>query len=320
MVLLCVAFLTAAERKAMSSMQQRKGPNVVGFLGLLQPIADGLKLFAKETVIPSASNPINFVFAPILTFFLSLLGWAVIPMNENSPLVDLNLGLVYLFAISSLGVYGIILAGWSSNSKYAFLGALRSAAQMVSYEVSIGLILISVLICSGSLNLVFVCFAQRNLWYMFPLLPMAFLFLVSILAETNRAPFDLPEAEAELVSGYNVEYSAFGFALFFLGEYANMILMSSLAVIFFFGGWYSFELLVPFSFNFFFLPSLFTSLVFSFKVSLVLFFFIWVRATFPRYRYDQLMRLGWKIFLPLSLGLVVLVSGILKTFHAFPLI
>lgn len=319
MVMLSVAFLTAAERKAMSSMQQRKGPNVVGFLGLLQPIADGLKLFAKETVIPSVSNPINFVFAPILTFFLSLLAWAVIPLNAEAPLVDLNLGLIYLFAVSSLGVYGIILAGWSSNSKYAFLGALRSAAQMVSYEVSIGLILISVLLFTGSLNLVYVCSAQKGLWFAIPLLPMAFLFLVSILAETNRAPFDLPEAEAELVSGYNVEYSAFGFALFFLGEYANMILMSSLAVIFFFGGWYSIEYMLPITFEIIFLPLFFTSFVFSFKVSLVLFFFIWVRATFPRYRYDQLMRLGWKIFLPLSLGLVILIAGLLKSFQAFPI-
>lgn len=320
MILLSVAFLTAAERKAMSSMQQRKGPNVVGFLGLLQPIADGLKLFAKETVIPSVSNPINFVFAPVLTFFLSLLAWVVIPLNGEFPLVDLNLGLVYLFAISSLGVYGIILAGWSSNSKYAFLGALRSAAQMVSYEVSIGLILISVLLCTGSLNLVHICCAQKNIWFTLPLLPMSFLFLVSILAETNRAPFDLPEAEAELVSGYNVEYSAFGFALFFLGEYANMILMSSLAVIFFFGGWFSLEYFYPLSFQILHIPSFFSSFVFSFKVGFVLFFFIWVRATFPRYRYDQLMRLGWKVFLPISLAIVLFVAGFLKALHAFPLV
>ena len=330
MVLLSVAFLTAAERKVMSAMQQRKGPNVVGFLGLLQPIADGLKLFAKETVIPSSSNPVNFALAPILTFFLSLLSWAVIPINAGFSLADLNLGLIYLFAISSLGVYGIILAGWSSNSKYAFLGALRSAAQMISYEVSIGLILITVLLCAGSLNLSYICFSQRVVWYFVPLFPLAILFLISILAETNRAPFDLPEAEAELVSGYNVEYSAFGFALFFLGEYANMILMSSLSVVFFFGGWLGFSFAFPFAsvflvsetFEFLFLIFSYfgQSLFFSFKISLVLFFFIWVRATFPRYRYDQLMRLGWKIFLPLSLSFVVFVSGFLKTFSALPII
>jgi NADH-quinone oxidoreductase subunit H len=326
MLLLSVAFLTAAERKVMSSMQQRKGPNVIGFLGLLQPIADGLKLFSKETVIPLSSNPINFVLAPILAFFLSLLSWVVIPINVGFSFSDLNLGIIYLFAVSSLGVYGIILAGWSSNSKYAFLGALRSAAQMISYEVSIGLILITVLLCAGSLNLSYICFSQKFVWFFVPLLPLSFLFLISILAETNRAPFDLPEAEAELVSGYNVEYSAFGFALFFLGEYANMVLMSSLAAIFFFGGWFGFSfsfLSTPFfafsaliSVMYYFNQSLF----FSLKVCIVLFFFIWVRATFPRYRYDQLMRLGWKIFLPLSLGFVVFVAGIIKSFLALPII
>ena len=329
MVLLSVAFLTAAERKAMSSMQQRKGPNVVGFLGLLQPIADGLKLFVKETVIPAPSNPVNFALAPILTFFLSLLSWAVIPLNPAFPLSDLNLGIIYLFAVSSLSVYGIILAGWSSNSKYAFLGALRSAAQMISYEVSIGLILITVLLCAGSLNLSLICLSQKAMWYLIPLLPLSALFLISILAETNRAPFDLPEAEAELVSGYNVEYSAFGFALFFLGEYANMILMSSLSVIFFFGGWFGFSFLIPttnYSINYImeFILSCFvcfsTSFLFSLKVSLILFFFIWVRATFPRYRYDQLMRLGWKIFLPLSLAFVVFVAGALKSFTTLPIV
>lgn len=331
MVLLSVAFLTAAERKVMSSMQQRKGPNVVGFLGLLQPIADGLKLFAKETVIPSSSNPVNFALAPILTFFLSLLSWVVIPVNVGFSLSDLNLGLIYLFAVSSLGVYGIILAGWSSNSKYAFLGALRSAAQMISYEVSMGLILITVLLCAGSLNLSYICVSQKAVWFFVPLLPLAVLFLVSILAETNRAPFDLPEAEAELVSGYNVEYSAFGFALFFLGEYANMILMSSLTVVFFFGGWFGFSFILPLNHAFllpggnfdtlFFVLSYFSqSLFFSLKICLVLFFFIWVRASFPRYRYDQLMRLGWKIFLPLSLAFVVFVAGFLKAVSALPII
>lgn len=330
MVLLSVAFLTGAERKVMSSMQQRKGPNVVGFLGLLQPIADGLKLFAKETVIPSSSNPVNFALAPILTFFLSLLSWAVIPINVGFSLSDLNLGLIYLFAISSLGVYGIILAGWSSNSKYAFLGALRSAAQMVSYEVSMGLILITVLLCAGSLNLSSICVSQKAVWFFVPLLPLAILFLISILAETNRAPFDLPEAEAELVSGYNVEYSAFGFALFFLGEYANMILMSSLSVIFFFGGWFGLSFLLPFNYFaaygnsfdvvFFMLTYFSQALFFSLKICLVLFFFIWVRASFPRYRYDQLMRLGWKIFLPFSLALVVFVAGFLKSVSGLPII
>lgn len=330
MVLLSVAFLTAAERKVMSSMQQRKGPNVVGFLGLLQPIADGLKLFAKETVIPSSSNPVNFALAPILTFFLSLLSWAVIPVNAGFSLSDLNLGLIYLFAVSSLGVYGIILAGWSSNSKYAFLGALRSAAQMISYEVSMGLILITVLLCAGSLNLSNICVSQKAVWFFVPLLPLAVLFLISILAETNRAPFDLPEAEAELVSGYNVEYSAFGFALFFLGEYANMILMSSLTVVFFFGGWFGFSFILPLNspiasgetldLIFFLLNYFGQSLLFSLKVCFVLFFFIWVRASFPRYRYDQLMRLGWKIFLPLSLAFVVFVAGFLKSTSALPII
>jgi NADH-quinone oxidoreductase subunit H len=308
-ILLGVAFLTAAERKVMASMQQRKGPNVTGFLGLLQPIADGLKLFVKETTIPTVANPINFVVAPTLTFFLALLSWVVIPINEFSPLSDLNIGLIYIFAISSLGVYGIISAGWSSNSKYAFLGALRSAAQMVSYEVSIGLILITVLLCCGTLNLVAVTSLQ-NVWFFVPLLGPAILFLISILAETNRAPFDLPEAEAELVSGYNVEYSAFGFALFFLGEYANMILMSSLAVVFFFGGF----IYLPLNL----INDFLNSLSFSLKTSAILFFFIWVRATFPRYRYDQLMRLGWKILLPLSLAFVFLTVGLLEFFSSVP--
>lgn len=309
-ILLSVAFLTAAERKAMSAMQQRKGPNVVGFLGLLQPIADGLKLFVKETTIPSVANPVNFVIAPILTFFLSLLAWIVVPFSSSSVLADLNIGLLYIFAISSLGIYGIITAGWSSNSKYALLGALRSAAQMVSYEVSIGLILISVLLCVGTLNLGYIQKVQNSIWFVVPLLPAAVMFLVSILAETNRAPFDLPEAEAELVSGYNVEYSAFGFALFFLGEYANMILMSALTVVFFFGGAVD-SLIFPFN-------DILNSFTFGLKVSVILFFFIWVRATFPRYRYDQLMRLGWKIFLPLSLAVVVASAGLLYTVGAFP--
>lgn len=245
-LLLGVAFLTLAERKVMGSMQRRKGPNVVGFFGLLQPIADGLKLLIKEPVLPNNANTVIFLAAPVLTFVLALITWSVIPFGEGLVLSDLNIGILYIFAISSLGVYGIIMAGWASNSKYAFLGALRSAAQMVSYEVSIGLIIICVLLCVGSLNLSEIVLAQKSIWYVIPLFPLFFLFFISCLAETNRAPFDLPEAEAELVAGYNVEYSSMGFALFFLGEYANMIVMSALCSILFLGGW-----LPPFDFIFF---------------------------------------------------------------------
>lgn len=310
-LLLAVAFLTLAERKIMASMQRRKGPNVVGFFGFFQPIADGLKLLVKEPVLPSHANLVIFLFAPVLTFLLSQVTWAVIPFGQGLVLADLNVGLLYIFAISSLGVYGIITAGWSSNSKYAFLGSLRSAAQMVSYEVSIGLILITVLLCVGSLNLSEVVLAQNRVWFCVPLFPILILFFISCLAETNRAPFDLPEAEAELVAGYNVEYSSMGFALFFLGEYANMIAMSILCVIFFMGGW-----LPPFKFILFsFVPDY---LWISIKTVCFLFLFVWVRAAFPRYRYDQLMRLGWKIFLPMSLAWVVLVSGILVSFQWLP--
>ncbi len=310
-LLLGVAFLTLAERKVMASMQRRKGPNVVGVFGIFQPIADGLKLLVKEPVLPSNANLIIFLFAPVLTFMLSQVAWAVIPFGEGLVLADLNAGLLYIFAISSLGVYGIITAGWSSNSKYAFLGSLRSAAQMVSYEVSLGLILITVLLCVGSLNLTMVVLAQQKVWFCIPLFPVLIMFFISCLAETNRAPFDLPEAEAELVAGYNVEYSSMGFALFFLGEYANMIVMSSLCALFFLGGW-----LPPFSISiFYWLPGVFW---FGLKIVLFLFFFIWVRAAFPRYRYDQLMRLGWKVLLPFSLAWVVLVSGILISFDWLP--
>jgi NADH-quinone oxidoreductase subunit H len=310
-LLVGVAFLTLAERKVMASMQRRKGPNVVGFFGILQPLADGLKLLLKEPVLPSNANFILFLLAPVLTFTLSLISWAVIPFGYGVVLSDLHVGILYLFAISSLGVYGIITAGWSSNSKYAFLGCLRSAAQMVSYEVSIGLILITVLLCVGSLNLSEIVCAQQEIWFCIGLFPLLILFFISCLAETNRAPFDLPEAEAELVAGYNVEYSSMGFALFFLGEYANMILMSGMCSILFLGGW-----LPPFDFILFhWIPSGFW---FGLKIVFFLFLYIWVRAAFPRYRYDQLMRLGWKVFLPLSLAWVVFVAGVLLAFDWLP--
>jgi NADH-quinone oxidoreductase subunit H len=307
-LLLGVAYLTLAERKVMASIQRRKGPNVVGLLGLFQPLADGLKLLLKEPVLPNSINTIIFLMAPVMTFMLALIAWSIIPFQSSIVLADLNVGILYTFAVSSLGVYGIVTAGWASNSKYAFLGALRSAAQMVSYEVSIGLIIITVLLCVGSLNLNDIIDAQKEIWFVVPLFPLLILFFISCLAETNRAPFDLPEAEAELVAGYNVEYSSMGFALFFLGEYANMIMMSALCAILFLGGW---------------LPPI-TSLKFLFwipgsfwlglKISFFLFLFIWVRAAFPRYRYDQLMRLGWKVFLPLSLGWVLAVAGIVVAF------
>jgi NADH-quinone oxidoreductase subunit H len=310
-LLISVAYFTLAERKIMGAMQRRKGPNVVGTFGLLQPLADGFKLLIKETVIPSNANTVVFILAPIITFLLSLLGWAVIPFGEDKVLADLNVGIMYLFAISSLGVYGVITSGWSSNSKYAFLGALRSAAQMVSYEVSIGVIIITVLLCVGSLNLSEIVLAQQSMWFCIPLFPMFIMFFISALAETNRHPFDLPEAEAELVAGYNVEYSAMGFALFFLGEYANMLLMSGMTVILFLGGWLAPLPIAPFTW----VPG---PLWFGIKMCFFVILFIWARAAFPRYRYDQLMRLGWKIFLPLSLGYLFLVAGILISFGWLP--
>ena len=310
-LLISVAYFTLAERKIMGIIQRRKGPNVIGFLGLLQPLADGLKLFVKETVLPSNSNIYLFICAPIITFMLSLMNWAVIPLSDTIVISDINLGILYIFSISSLSVYGIIIAGWSSNSKYPFLGALRSTAQMISYEVSIGFIILNICICSGSFNLSTVVSSQAYVWFIIPLFPMFILFLISMLAETNRHPFDLPEAEAELVSGYNVEYSAMGFALFFLGEYANMLLMSSLLTIFFLGGWL--PLLPIFPFKYF--PGFFW---YSLKLLLSVFFFIISRAALPRYRYDQLMLLGWKSFLPLSLGYLLFTSGVLISFNWLP--
>jgi NADH-quinone oxidoreductase subunit H len=303
-LLVAIAYLTYAERKIIGAMQLRQGPMVVGPMGLLQPIADGLKLLVKETVLPSGANKVVFLLAPMITFTLALIGWAVIPFGDGMVLADINVGVLYLLAISSLGVYGIIMAGWASNSRYAFLGALRSAAQMVSYEIAIGLIIINVLITAGSLNLSDIVRAQENLWFFIPHFPMFAIFVASILAETNRHPFDLPEAEAELVAGYNVEYSSMAFALFFLGEYGNMILMSAICAVLFLGGWLPPFDIAPFTW----IPG---PIWFIAKISFVLFIFIWARATLPRYRYDQLMRLGWKVFLPASLLWVVVTSGFL---------
>jgi len=310
-LLIAVAYLTYVERKVLAAMQLRRGPNVVGAFGLLQPFADGLKLLFKETVVPSGANRFVFVVAPMTTFTLSLVAWAVIPFGKGVVLANINVGVLYLFAISSLGVYGIVMAGWASNSKYAFLGAMRSAAQMVSYEVSIGFVMITVLLCVGSLNLSEIVLAQRHVWFAVPLLPMFVVFFISALAETNRLPFDLPEGESELVAGYFSEYSAMTFALFFLGEYANMILMSATTSILFLGGWLPPVDVAPLNW----IPG---PIWFAAKIALVLFFFLWVRATFPRYRYDQLMRLGWKVFLPLSLLWVVVTAGGLLAFGWLP--
>ena len=304
-VLIGVAYLTLAERKVLAAMQMRKGPNVVGPFGLWQPFADAGKMLMKETIIPSGSSRLLFIMAPMLTFILAMIAWAVIPVNEGWAIADINVGILYLFAISSLGVYGIIIAGWASNSKYAFLGALRSAAQMVSYEVSMGFVIVTVLICVGSLNLTQIVKAQETVWFFIPLFPMFIIFFISTLAETNRAPFDLPEGESELVAGFFVEYSSMSFALFFLGEYANMILMSALTTILFLGGWLPPINAEPFTW----IPGF---VWFALKIALCLFTFIWVRATFPRYRYDQLMRLGWKVFLPFSLVWLVITAAVLK--------
>ena len=310
-VLISVAFLVYAERKVLALIQLRRGPNVVGPFGILQSFADALKLLTKENIVPANSNKIVFLLAPIITMVLSLAGWAVIPFAPNWVIADINVGIMYLFAVSSLGVYGIIMAGWASNSQYPFLGALRSAAQMVSYEVSIGFVIITVLLCVGSLNLTKIVEAQETVWFAIPLLPMFVVFFISALAETNRLPFDLPEDESTLVAGFFTEYSSASFVLFFLGEYASMILMSSMTVILFMGGW-----LPPF--DIYPLNTIPGVIWFVIKIIFILFLFIWVRGTFPRYRYDQLMRLGWKIFLPLSLLWVVLTAGFLIVFDMVP--
>jgi NADH-quinone oxidoreductase subunit H len=349
-LLIAIAYFTAAERKIMASIQRRRGPNLVGVWGLLQPLADGLKLIAKEMLIPTKTNSQIFVAAPILILTLSLISWSVIPFNlldlsetaqaskvtyaidqlmlnnvtnvashyaEWNDIANIRYSLLFILAISSLNVYGIIIAGWASNSKYSFLGSLRSAAQMISYEVSIGLVILPVILLSGALNFTKIVFVQsQTIWFIFPLLPCAIIFFISMLAETNRAPFDLPEAEAELVAGYNVEYSSIIFAMFFLGEYCNMLLMSILFVLFFLGGWHFPVTLLP---SVFYLSSWFATLVLSIKVVLVCFAFVWVRATFPRYRYDQLMDIGWKVFLPLTLAFLVFVAGFLLMFNALPI-
>ncbi len=300
-LLLLVAYLIYVERKIIAAIQRRKGPNIVGFFGLLQPFADALKLLHKETIVPSLSPKILFLLAPVLTFFFSFMAWAVIPIGAGYVFADISVGLLYLMALTSLSGYGILIAGWASQSTYALLGSLRSAAQMISYEISLSLVLVPVLLLSGSLNLTAIVEAQQNLWFIIPLFPMFVIFLISVFAETNRAPFDLPEAEAELVAGYHVEYTSMSFAFFFLAEYANMILMSAMATILFLGGWLSpCEGLIH-------LPG---PVWFCLKISLVLFLFMWVRASFPRLRYDQLMRLGWKVLLPFSFAWVILTAGV----------
>ena len=310
-LLIAVAYLTYAERKVLGAMQLRRGPNVVGPFGLFQPFADAIKMFMKETIVPTGANRILFLMAPMLTFALAMIAWAVIPVNDGWAIADINVGILYLFAVSSMGVYGIIIAGWASNSKYPFMGALRSAAQMVSYEVSMGFVIVTVLLCVGSLNLNAIVKAQETVWFVIPLFPMAVIFFISTLAETNRSPFDLAEGESEIVAGFFVEYSSMSFALFFLGEYANMFLMAAMTTILFLGGW-----LAPFGIEpFTWIPG---PIWFVLKICAVMFTFVWVRATFPRYRYDQLMRLGWKVFLPFSLFYVVLVAGVLLAMGWLP--
>jgi NADH-quinone oxidoreductase subunit H len=310
-LLLMVAYATYFERKVLAAIQLRRGPNVVGPFGLWQAFADAIKMVMKETIIPTGANRALFLMAPMITFGLAMTAWAVIPTGNHLAVANINVGILFLFAISSLGVYGIIIAGWSSNSKYAFLGALRSAAQMVSYEVSIGFVMVTVLLCVGSLNLNDIVLAQNGLWFCIPLFPMFIVFFISGLAECNRAPFDLPEGESEIVAGFFVEYSSMSFAMFFLGEYANMLMMSGMTTILFLGGWMSPLPFAPFDL----IPG---PIWFIAKICFVMFMFFWVRATFPRFRYDQLMRLGWKVFLPLSLVWMVITAGALVAFGWLP--
>jgi NADH-quinone oxidoreductase subunit H len=310
-LLIGVAYLTLFERRVMGAIQLRKGPNIVGPFGLWQPFADALKMLFKETIIPTGADRLLFIMAPMITFGLAVVAWVVIPVNNHWAVANINVGILYLFAISSLGVYGIIIAGWASNSKYAFLGALRSAAQMVSYEVSMGFVIVTVLICAGSQNLNEIVLAQRHFWFAIPLFPLFVIFFISGLAETNRAPFDLAEGESEIVAGFFVEYSAMSFALFFLGEYANMILISGMTTTLFLGGWLSPIPFVPFTL----IPGVFWFLL---KVLMCLFVFVWVRATLPRLRYDQLMALGWKVFLPITLVYLVAVAGVMEYFGWLP--
>ena len=316
-VLLGIAYLTVAERKYLSGIQRRRGPNVVGYYGLLQAIGDGLKLLVKETTKPTSANSLLYMLAPLITFTLSLIGWAVIPLGEGIVYSDINIGIMYILGVSALGIYGIIIAGWSSNSKYAMLGAIRSTAQMISYEVSIGFTIITVILCVGTMNMTEIVLNQESIWNCIPLLPITLIMMISILAETNRHPFDLPEAEAELVSGYNVEYSAGGFVLFFLGEYGNILLMSSLMVILLFGGWLLPGINREYITERFFIQHLFIALeplIMSLKIFFIVCIFIWARGALPRYRYDQLMEMGWKKILPLTLGCLILSSSILQCF------
>ncbi len=310
-ILVSVAMIVWLDRRVWAFVQKRRGPNVVGPFGLLQSLADALKYIFKEIIIPASANKIIFILAPVVTMTLALVSWAVIPFSEDFVLADINVGILYLFAVSSLGVYGIIMGGWASNSKYPFLGAIRSAAQMVSYEVSIGVIIINVLLCVGSLNLSDIVLAQEKLWFIVPLFPMFVIFFISALAETNRPPFDLPEAEAELVAGYQTEYSGMMYAMFWLGEYANILLMCSMGSILFLGGWLSPLDMYPFNL----IPP---TIWFIFKILLLFILFSLVKAIVPRYRYDQLMKLGWKIFLPLSLIWVVITSSYLFYFNLLP--
>jgi NADH-quinone oxidoreductase subunit H len=307
-VLLSVAFITLLERKILAVIQRRQGPNVIGVFGLLQPLADGFKLLVKESIYPSNANKLLFHLAPIISFNVSLLAWGVIPFSQSAIIADINLGIIYILSVSSLGVYGVIISGWSSNSKYSFLGALRSSAQMISYELSMGFSILSVIVCAGSLNINLIIDAQRKIWFCFPLFIPFLIFFISSLAETNRHPFDLPEAESELVSGYNVEYSAMGFALFSLAEYSNILMMCSLNSILFFGGWHA-----PFSFLDF-LPG---SLWLAIKIVFFAILFVYIRAILPRYRYDQLMQLGWKILLPISFGYLFFTIGVIEAFSMY---